>query len=64
MTPKEKSKELFDKFLPLVEAFSCEGQTENAKQCALICVEQLINDSIIESIHEYWEEVKQILKEL
>jgi len=36
MTPKEKAKELAIKFDKL-------GETDNAKQCALIAVDEIIN---------------------
>lgn len=64
MTPKQKSKELFDKFLPLVEAFSCEGQTENAKQCALILVDEILPINSNPKAIEYWQEVKQNIEKL
>ena len=41
--------------------------TDKAKQCALICVEEILNDNpnIYDSDrlnHGYWQEVKQIIK--
>lgn len=42
MTPKEKAKELFDKHFEFVEALSAQNQIENAKQCALITVDEII----------------------
>jgi hypothetical protein len=42
MTPKEKSIELLDKYLPYVEAFSETQQLDNAKKCALIAVDELL----------------------
>ena len=67
MTPKEKAQELamkFDKY----------GETDNAKQCALIAVDEIIkalNDDIyiqgetdIDSHIEYWQEVKQEIQAL
>ena len=61
MTPKEKAKQL-------VEQFSWIDCSSDAKQCALICV-----DEIIESVRhivgeklrvEYYLEVKQEIKKL
>jgi hypothetical protein len=60
MTPKEKAQELamkFDKY----------GETDNAKQCALIAVEEILkavkkdSDFTItyELAKQYWEQVKQ-----
>lgn len=65
MTPKEKAKELFDKFMKPVDGLHKYPMCfDTAKQCALIAV-----DEIIEALHEhhwqnrliinYWEEVKQ-----
>jgi hypothetical protein len=52
MTPKEKAKELVDKFYNEVKYY------EEAKQCALITVDEVINYCHAEHI-EYWQEVKQ-----
>lgn len=43
-TPKEKAKELIDKFFDYVEAMTSNQQNENAKQCALICVDEIIEE--------------------
>ena len=73
MTPKEKAKELVDKFIePTMEFDELDGYVEdkdNAKQCALIAV-----DEVIEALHEhhwqnrllidYWQEVKKELEKL
>jgi len=61
MTPKEKAKELFDKYFEFVEAYSVQGQNENAKQCALIAVDEILkrNEPIQGHFWDYWEEVKQ-----
>lgn len=68
MTPKEKSKELVDKYdntLTYIESKS------KAKQCALIAVDEIIKivssvdtmppncQKINEYTKEYWQEVKQ-----
>ena len=76
MTPKEKAKELFDKFYPYVmmdgyyyEATK-EGDIQNAKECALIAVDEIISNmpygfysGIIPAYKgtdlDYWQEVKQ-----
>jgi hypothetical protein len=67
MTPKEKAKELYDKFHFAIPSYADEGQQEHksAKECALIAVDEIIQE--IERINEYeytastdyWEEVKQ-----
>jgi hypothetical protein len=83
MTPKEKAKELLDKFISY--SYFSDGnnsmnrqyqQEDNAKQCALIAVDEIINSSPARSpindssdflahfkATKYWQEVKQeILK--
>jgi hypothetical protein len=61
MTPKEKAKELFDKYFEFVEAYSVQGQNENAKRCALIAVDEIIDlvKHIDVDSEDYWQEVKQ-----
>ena len=54
MTPKEKAKELVEKYIPFCEY----GLTEI--HCALIAVDEILevlNQLTLE--YEYWEEVKQ-----
>jgi len=72
MTPKEKAKELFDKFFKSTHPYY---DLENAKKCALIAVDevqQLIKDLsscknrfiyIIDEMN-YWQEVKQEIEKL
>ena len=72
MTPKEKAKELFNKYYSYLKSNLMDDKEaiEDAKQCALIAV-----DEIIEAIewHEYetpnkeiryWQEVKQEIEKL
>jgi hypothetical protein len=69
MTTKEKAKELVDKFYPRATSYSLDGknQNENAKQCALIAVDEILSsnphsnplNTNVESTMEYWQEVKQ-----
>ena len=73
MTPKEKAKELIDKFnnhtvkelVYLKNGKVIEGKTE-AKQCALIAVDEIIKDKkMFNQISvEYWEDVKQEIEKL
>ena len=72
MIPKEKAKELVDKFIPYTMEYE-EGSDmlffedkDTAKQCALICVEEILNDTLNPLVFEaesefyiYWDEVKQ-----
>lgn len=72
MNPGEKAKQIIDKFLPLVEAFTEVGRLENAKKCALIAVDEILNARETVNVHinqhcesnlfdfmHYWQEVKQ-----
>lgn len=76
MTPKEKAKELVYKFQKHALGI-CEDpiQIHNAKQCALICVDEMISlycihnsDDIKVTIKteqfDYWQEVKQEIEKL
>ena len=60
MTPKEKAIELFDKM-------SFETHKHNAKQSAIILVEEietiLLQERVFESL-DYWQEVKQEIEKL
>ena len=69
MTPKEKAEELIEKF-----TFSCR-ECDNAKQCALIAVDEIYKLRMTHGQHleydldkinyySYWEEVKQEIKKL
>ena len=66
MTPKEKAQELFDKHFEFVEALSAQNQIDNAKQCALIAVDEMLEDDCFdmgdcyyEDRMRYWNDVKQ-----
>ena len=75
MTPKLKAKELVEKYLPLSDDGgyyddvcynSGDDKEKNAKQCALIAVEEIIKNELDtfgfgtegEIITEYWQEAK------
>ncbi|MCF8255026.1 MAG: hypothetical protein K9J84_10665 [Bacteroidia bacterium] len=64
MTAKQKANELVDKYLEYVEAYSSQGQIENAKICSLIAVEELIEITYAasRSEYEYWLDVKREIK--
>ena len=81
MTPKEKAAEILNKFLFLVDCgdnrYSTATQIKNAKQCALIAVDEILdnrcgmrNDEFIENSDIYcnerfWNEVKnELFKDL
>ena len=63
MTPKEKAKELINKYLQVYD-----GRVIQAKQCALLAVDEILE--IFEDTNgcdyrlEYWQEVKQELENL
>ena len=61
MTPKEKAKELVDKFWYVEPEESCDGmEYQMAQQCALIAVNELIK----ETGSKYWYSVKQEINKL
>ncbi len=64
MTPKEKAKELEEKFRLYVLDYHGSGLNSfKAKQCAIITVDELIKETDwIETF--YWKEVKQEIEKL
>jgi hypothetical protein len=69
MTPKEKAKELVNRFAKLPEEGSLMWYLsfEIAKKCALIAVDEIWNE--LESArvfeeYDYWQEVKQEIEKL
>lgn len=64
MNPKEKAQELFDKHFEFVEALSAQNQIDNAKQCALITVDEIYKNNTDESKNDYWIEVKHEIEKL
>ena len=65
MTPKEKADELFDKYYSYLKANLMDDKEaiDDAKQCALIAVDELIKQ--VNYLHiEYWKEVKQEIEKL
>jgi hypothetical protein len=67
-TPKEKAEELVDKFSGLVDFTNDHDNTcykstlKRQKQCALICVDEIINslpDHLDMAELYYWKEVKK-----
>jgi hypothetical protein len=72
MTPKEKAKELVDKMW-IYALPNANGSWVNAKQCALIAVDLILNQYntgmfdfkiLSDEEVEYWQEVKQEIKKL
>ena len=63
MTPKEKAKELFDKFYLISELNgSCMMTKHTAKQCALICCDEVLGDMGADRGYEFWCYVRDIIK--
>ena len=66
MTPKEKAKELVDKMLDEIPCH-CDDW-EQAKQCALIAVDEIIlemNSVMLPNpFKQYWKEIKQEIEKL
>jgi hypothetical protein len=72
MTPKEKAADLIDKmmlhYLSDMYGSHLVGIPE-AKQCALICVEEIMSEQEFGTDHyygrvDYWQQVKQEIKKL
>jgi hypothetical protein len=69
MTPKEKAKELLNKFRPHSKYWDCRNdeplEENHAKQCALIAVDEVlaINKEVWDDFHDdyfvYWLDVKK-----
>jgi len=60
MTTKDKARELINKFLQIYD-----GRVPQAKQCALICVDEILkNTLIVPKVLNYWNEVKQEIEKL
>jgi len=65
LSPREKAKELVDKFKYYSDV-NHNGNFENAKQCAIIAVDEILNDDMFGMEEEcfekrinYWEDVKK-----
>jgi hypothetical protein len=69
MTPKEKAEELVHKF-DLMQTYIEEFSLEDAKQCALIAVDEVLEShykllsGVKTSIYKYWQEVKEEIEKL
>jgi hypothetical protein len=66
MTPKEKAKELFDKYAMYLRAnlMYDEEAIEDAKQCALITVDEVLGYMGSDRGYIFWEEVKSEIEKL
>jgi len=64
MTPKEKAKELFDKYTKFQNGYGYEYKT---KQCALIAVHEILKYLELDGFPlevEYWQKVKHEIENL
>ena len=65
MTAKEKAVELYSKYEQLGRDFTRGvSMHEFAKQCALICCDQVLSDMGADRGHSYWIEVKEEVNRL
>jgi|TARA_R110001606_G_scaffold17171_1_gene67290 predicted Zn-ribbon and HTH transcriptional regulator len=72
LTPKEEAKELLKRFESVSKPFMKGSEVqvhinpEHAKQCAFICVDEVINDRAKRGKinFTYWQEVKQEIEKL
>ena len=72
MTPKEKARDLVNKFYPNVQwKLGQEDCLDRTKRCALIAVDEILDDDMYDMSEDlfekrilYWENVKQEIKKL
>ena len=75
MTPKEKAEKLFQLYLPFVESGNIEEIKNRCKQCALIAVDEIIEQYEFDVASDvknrrfmaklnYWDEVRQEIEKL
>ena len=71
MTPREKAKELVYKYQSGYKLggfnFQFQNDDEDAKQCALIAVDEILDINSVDKDYElsnYWQEVKQEIENL
>jgi hypothetical protein len=54
-----------DKAMEIAMKFDKKGETDNAKQCALICVDEIVKNTLqVSQVLDYWQEVKQEINKL
>ena len=62
MTPKEKANGLFDKYSYELSNHIFNGTFDIAKQCALITVNEILNEPDCSEI--FWQEVKEEIEKI
>jgi hypothetical protein len=68
-SPKEKAKELFNQYYNLIQEIGGDLGHEIlvsilAKHCALIAVEQILDNDLNSEVYYYWEEVEEEINNL
>ena len=64
-TPQEKAVELYNRYFDLGRDFTRGvSMREFAKQCALICCNEVLSDMGADRGHSYWTAVKQEIERL
>ena len=65
MTAKEKAKELVEKYYAFIDFSEVyQPSSKSAKQCALICVDEIVFTLTDLQVLDYWQEVKQEIEKL
>ena len=64
MTPQEKAQDLIDHFLMIRNEYNENLYYTQAKQCALIAVDEILSSLWFKKDAVYWKEVKQHINEL
>jgi len=68
MTPKEKARDLVDKFSPILLFYSTMYNVNKSKQCALIAVDEILDvidrDMSYQNVYSFYLEVKQEIEKL
>lgn len=72
MTPKEKADSLIEKFKPFAHShyfentgeFDNVGELNNAKQCAFIVIDEVLQTAFWQRTTDYWGEVKKEIQKL
>ena len=65
MTPQEKAVELYNRYFDLGRDFTRGvSMREFAKECALVCCDEVLGYMGADRGHQYWTEVKQHVQKL
>jgi hypothetical protein len=65
LTPKEKAKELVDKFRNSITSFlSDKMKDRNAIQCSIIAVKEVLENLPKDFTYNYWQRVLEELKQM